>query len=501
MSGTDDRRTDAPGGVDTFTWTSRHTIIVVVLCVAQVLDGIDVTVVNVALPAIQHQLGFSQDTLSWVVNGYMVTFGGFLLLGGRSGDLVGRRKIFLGGLALFAVASLVSGLAQDASVLVGSRAVQGLAAALIAPMTLALIASVFPAGKARNRAFALWGAAYGLSSALGLVLGGLLVNGPGWRWIFLINVPIVVIMLVVALRYLEPDRPARRHQRFDLVGAVTSTAGVGLLAYGVLTASTAGWVSAGTLITLIAAVVLLGYLVIHETWVASEPLLTFALFRDRSLAGANIVTAMRGAAMFALFYFATLYQQEVLGYSALKTGLAYLPLTVILLVASTLGPMLVRYVGIRYVMVGGSLIGAVGLAWFTQITTDGSLMWSVIAPSAVVAIGFSIMVVPSAIAALKGVPSTHTGIASALLNVSLQVGGAIGLAVFASVASSETAGRLGKDALVDGYVIAFAASAVLMVVAAIVAMGMFREQGRGESIDMIALQKAELDGLSGREGR
>jgi EmrB/QacA subfamily drug resistance transporter len=493
MSGTDGRGHDAPESLDSFTWTGKHTIILVILCVAQVLDGIDVTVVNVALPAIEDEVGFSPDTLSWVVNAYMVTFGGFLLLGGRAGDVIGRRTVFLGGLGLFVVASLVSGVAQQTGLLVGARAVQGLAAALIAPMTLALIAANFPTGKARDRAFALWGAAYGLSSALGLVLGGVLVNGPGWRWIFLINVPIGAVVLLAALRYLDHDRPARRHQRFDVVGAVTSTIGVGLLAYGVLNMSTDGWGNARTIVVLGVAVLLLGYFVVHETRIASEPLMTFSLFRRRSLAGANIVTAMRGAAMFALFYFATLYQQQVLGYSALKTGLAYLPLTLILVVASALGPALVQRIGIRYVLFGGALIAAAGLVLFTRITPDGSLWWNVIAPSVVVGLGFAIMVVPSTIAALTGVPSAHTGVASALLNVSLQVGGALGLAVLSTVATTETAGRVDPAALVDGFVVAFVAAAVLMVVTAVVALAMFRDEGRGETVDVMALQKAGLD--------
>jgi EmrB/QacA subfamily drug resistance transporter len=492
VSRTDDRPT-LPGDAAVFAWTPSHTIVLVVLCVAQVLDGIDVTVVNVALPSIEDRLGFSADTLSWVVNAYMVMFGGFLLLGGRAGDLVGRRKVFLSGLALFVLASLTSGLAQAAGVLVAARAVQGLAAALIAPMTLALIAVTFPPGKARDRAFAVWGAAYGLSSALGLILGGLLVNGPGWRWIFLINAPIGVIVIVLALRHLDADRPARRHRRFDVAGSVSSTAGVGLLAYGVLRASTTGWDNASTITALAAAVVLLGYFVLHEARIASEPLVAFSLFRNRSLAGANIVTVLRGAAMFALFYFATLYQQQVLHHSALPTGLAYLPLTAILVIASAAGPVLVQRVGTGFVLFGGSLVAAAGLAWFTRITPEGSLWGSVIAPSMVTAVGFAIMVVPSTIAALTGVPAAHTGVASALLNVSLQVGGALGLAALSSVATSRSAGRPGPVALVDGFVLAFAVAAVLLILTAVLALALFRGEGRGERVNVMDLQKAELD--------
>jgi EmrB/QacA subfamily drug resistance transporter len=491
MSQGDDRAT---GGEPAFTWTLRHAIALVLLCVAQILDGIDVTVVNVALPAIQDRLGFGADALSWVVNAYMVMFGGFLLLGGRAGDLLGRRRVFLGGLALFVLESLVSGLASNAGTLVAARAAQGLAAALIAPMTLALIAVTFPQGRARDQAFAVWGAAYGLSSAAGLLVGGLLVNGPGWRWIFFVNVPIGALVLVAALRYLPGDRPIRRHRRFDTVGAVTSTAGVGLLAYGALRATQAGWTSGNTVGVLSAAVVLLAAFVVHETRIAREPLVSFALFRQGTVAGANIVTALRGAAMFALFFLATLYQQQVLGYSALKTGLAYLPLTVILLVASAAGPMLVQRVGVRFVLFGGSLVGAAGLLWFTRISPEGSLPWSVIAPLVVVGLGFAIMVVPATIAALTGVPAAQAGVASALLNVSLQVGGALGVAVLSSIAATRTsarlnAGRAGDAALVDGFTLAFLVAAALMVLTAVVALALFREQGRGEALDVMELQK------------
>jgi EmrB/QacA subfamily drug resistance transporter len=488
----------APGDAQEFTWRSEHTIALLLLCVAQVLDGIDVTVVNVALPAIEDELGFSAGTLSWVVNAYMVMFGGFLLLGGRAGDLVGRRRIFLVGLALFVAASLASGLAQDPAALVAARAAQGLAAALIAPMTLALIAVTFPEGAARNRAFAIWGGAYGISSALGLLIGGLLVSGPGWRWIFLVNVPIGVIVLIAALWYLPADRPARRHRRFDVGGAATSTAGVGLLCYAVLQAGVEGWGTGRTISLLAGAVVLLGYFVLHETRVAAEPLVAFSLFRNRSLAGANLVTVVRGAAMFALFYFATLYLQEVLHQSALTTGLAYLPLTVVLLIASAAGPALVRRLGIRVVLFGGSLVAAAGLALFTGISPDGTLLGSVIAPSVVVGLGFAIMVVPTTIAALTGVAASHAGVASALLNVSLQVGGALGVAVLSAVATVRTSDRLrgghgAEAALIDGFVLAFVLASVLMVLTAVLTIILFREQGRGDRVDVMELQRAGLD--------
>ncbi|WP_345694456.1 MFS transporter [Nonomuraea thailandensis] len=480
---------------DSCVWTPKYTVILSVLCAAQVLDGIDVTVVNVALPSIETELGFTAASLSWVVNAYMVVFGGFLLLGGRAGDLLGRRRVFLAGLALFAVSSLGAGLAASPAVLVAARAVQGLAAALIAPMTLALIAVTFPPGTARNRAFAIWGAAYGVSSAVGLLVGGVLANGPGWRWIFLVNIPIGLLLLLATVRYVPADRPARRHHRFDLVGALTSTGGVSLLAYAVLQAPTGGWLTVTTLGLLIAAVVLLGYFALHEWRFAAEPLLDTLLLRSRSVTGANVVTAVRGGAMFAVFYFATLYQQQVLHQSPLETGLAYLPMTLVLIVAAGLGPVLVRAAGIRVVLTIGSLIAAGGLLWFAQMSTGGSLWAGVIGPSIVVSIGFAVMVVPTTIAALTEVAKAHSGIASALLNVSLQLGGALGLAVLSTAATTRNLSQAGTHpdtALVEGYAFAFALASALMAVTAVLAMVFFREQGRGQQVNVAELQKESI---------
>jgi EmrB/QacA subfamily drug resistance transporter len=481
-----------------FAWTARHVAALVVLCVAQVLDGIDVTVVNVALPSIENDLGFTPQSLPWVVNAYMVFFGGFLLLSGRAGDLLGRRKVFLAGLVLFTVASLVSGLATGIGTLLSARAAQGVAAAMIAPMTLALIAVTFPRGRPRTVALAFWGAAYGVSGALGLLVGGLLVGGPGWRWIFFVNVPIGLLVLVVALWIVPADRPVRRHHAFDVVGAVTSTAGTGLLAYAVLRAGADGWASVGTGVGLAAALVLLGYFVVHETRLAREPLLAFALFRSRSLTGANLVTAVRGAAMFAVFYFLTLYQQQVLHQSALETGLAYLPLTLTLVVAAGAGAALVRRFGIRPVLVVGSLVAAAGLGLFTRLPVQGSLLWNVVVPSVILSLGFAVMIVPTTIAALSDVPASHAGIGSALLNVSLQVGGALGLSALATAATTRTATQLdaglARDvALVDGFGVAFVVAAGLMVVTALMSVGFFGARGRAQAVDVTQLQKAELD--------
>ncbi|WP_431906583.1 MFS transporter [Nonomuraea jabiensis] len=446
-----------------YVWTRGNVFALVALCSAQVLDAVDTTVVNVALPAIEDELGFAAADLSWVVNAYMVPFGGFLLLGGRMGDLFGHRRILMGGVALFTVASLVAGLAQNAGVLIGARAVQGLAAALVAPMTLALIALIFPEGRARSRAFAVWATATAVSSTLGLVVGGLLVDGAGWRSIFFVNVPVGVLLLLSG-RFLPAPGVVRWKGDFDVVGAVTATAGVGLLAYAVLGAQ--WWL-------LLAGAASLAYFAFHESAVARRPLVDFALFRNRSVSGANLIQAVRAGALFGAFYLVTLFMQQVLGTSALMTGLAYMPLTVIMIGASWAAPPLLRRFGIRAVVTCGMLVAAGGLLWLGGITPAGGLMASLVVPLAVAGAGFGIVIVPLTDAALSGVAPSDSGVASALLNVSAQLGGALGLAVLATMAATRAGERPDAAALTDGYGLAFVVSAALMALCAAIAMVFF----------------------------
>ncbi|MFI6738203.1 MFS transporter [Nonomuraea sp. NPDC050451] len=449
-----------------FLWTRGHVFALVALCLAQVLDAVDTTVVNVALPAIEDDLAFAAADLSWVVNAYLVPFGGFLLLGGRLGDLLGHRRILMGGIALFTGASLVAGLAQNGGVLIGARAAQGLAAALVAPMTLALIALIFPEGRARSRAFAVWATATAVSSTLGLVAGGLLVDGPGWRWIFFINVPVGGLLLLAG-RFLPAPGAVRRKGDFDVVGAVTATAGVGLVAYAVL--STQWWL-------LLAGVALLACFAFHESAVARRPLVDFALLRNRSVSGANLIQAVRAGALFGAFYLATLFMQQVLGTSALMTGLAYMPLTVIMIGASWAAPPLVRRFGIRAVVTAGMLVAAGGLLWLGAISPTGGLLGNVVVPLVVAGSGFGIVIVPLTDAALSGVAPSDSGVASALLNVSAQLGGALGLAVLATTAATRAGERPDAAALTDGYGLAFVISAVLMALCAAIAMVFFQRR-------------------------
>jgi EmrB/QacA subfamily drug resistance transporter len=392
-----------------FAWSRSSVIVLVVLCLAPLLEYIDMTVVNVALPTIRADLGFALPDLQWVINAYTICFGGFFLLAGRAGDLFGRRRVFLAGVAAFTLASLASGLAPGAGLLIGARAAQGLAAAFVVPLTLAMIAAQFPEGKPRNIALTAWGTITAISASLGLVAGGLLVTGPGWRWIFYVNLPAGALILFASWRYLRDDRPARRHRRFDVAAAVTSTAGLGLLTYAVVQTGTNPWHSARTIGLLAGAGALLAWFVVHEQVFAAEPLLPFSLLRNRAVTGANAVSALSGAGLVSVFYFATLYQQQVLGYSALKTGLDYLPLTGVFMVVAGLGPVLIPRIGIRYVTAAGCLVSAGSLVLLTRITPAGTLLGSVILPTMIFGAGLAVFYIPMTVAAVYRVPPERTG--------------------------------------------------------------------------------------------
>jgi EmrB/QacA subfamily drug resistance transporter len=481
-----------------FAWSRSSVIVLVVLCLAPLLEYIDMTVVNVALPTIRADLGFALGDLQWVINAYTIAFGGFFLLAGRAGDLFGRRRIFLYGIAAFTVASLASGLAPGPGLLIGARAVQGLAAAFVVPLTLAMIAVEFPEGRPRNIALTAWGTTTAISASLGLVAGGLLVTGPGWRWIFYVNLPAGAAILVASWRYLRDDRPARRHRRFDMAAAVTSTVGLGLLTYSVVQTGTHPWHSARTIGLLAVAGALLAYFVVHELAFAAEPLLPFSLLRNRAVSGANAVSALSGAGLVSVFYFATLYQQEVLHYSALKTGLAYLPLTGVFMVVAGLGPVLIPRIGIRYVTAAGSLISAGSLVLLTRITPDGTLVGSVLLPTMIFGAGLAVFYIPMTIAAVYRVPSERTGVASALVNVTRTVGGAVGLAVISAVSTSRishqaVAGHSAADALSSGFRLAFAITAALLAAAALLALAIFRGEGRGEQVNLAEVTRAGIE--------
>ena len=478
-----------------FVWTRRHVLALVVLCLAALLDTIDVTVVNVAMPAIRESLHFSESGLSWMVNAYLVPFGGFLLLGGRAGDLLGRRRVLVAGTAAFALASLGSALAPSAGVMVGTRAAEGLAAAFVVPMTLALLSSVFPAGPGRNRAFAVWGGVSAAAGTLGLILGGVLVTAVGWRWIFLVNIPVGALVVAAALRLLPGDGPRSAASRggFDLGGALSVTAGASLLAYAVVQTGVHPWGSARTIALLAVAAGLIGYFVIHERFVARSPLMPLALWRNRSVAGANVVSALVASALFAVFYSTTLYMQQVLHYSALRTGLAYVPFGLSILVAAACAPALVTLAGIRLTTIAGALASLIGFALLARIPAGGQLLSDVIGPTVAVGLGGGIMIVPTSIAAMSGVAAAGHGVASALLNVSRQLGGALGLAVISTIVAGATsrsaaAGHGSAVALTAGFRAGFVISAGLIVVSVLTAAALLREEGRGQRVNLLELQ-------------
>jgi EmrB/QacA subfamily drug resistance transporter len=482
-----------------FTWTRRHVIALVVLCLAALLDTIDVTVVNVAMPTVKTALHFSEGGLAWMVNAYMIPFGGFLLLAGRAGDVLGRRRLLVAGTTLFTLASLGSALAPDASVMIATRAAEGLAAAFVVPTSLAMLSDVFPPGPARNRAFALWGGGSAIAGTLGLIAGGLLVSAVGWRWIFLINIPVGAFVIAAALRALPADRVSGPRPHFDLAGAVVATGGASLLAYAVVQTGSHPWGSARTVGLLAGAVALIGYFLVHERFVAAQPLMPLGLWRNRSVTGANVVTVLLSSAVFAMFYTTTLDQQQVLGYSALRTGLAYVPLGLSILVAAGLGPVLVPRIGVRFTIVIGLLIAAGGMVLLTGLPAHASLFTNLIVPEMILGFGAGLAFIPSSIAALAGVPAERNGVAASLLNVSRQLGGALGLAVISTIVASRTthalsAGKSTATAMTTGFHAGFVISAGLLIASAVAALTLLREDGRGEAVDLVELQTARAQG-------
>jgi EmrB/QacA subfamily drug resistance transporter len=451
----------------------RRWIALALLCVAQFVVVLDASIVNVALPTIGSALHFSQDNLSWVVNAYVLTFGGFLLLGGRMADLLGRRRVFMGGLILFALASLAGGLASTDGQLIAARAVQGLGAAILSPAALSIVTTTFRDGAERNKALGAWGAVAGSGGAAGVLLGGVLTEYVGWEWVLWVNVPIGLAAAAIAPRLIAESRSESETRAFDIAGAVSVTAGLAALVYGLVEAPDAGWGSGQTIGLLAASVALLGAFVAIERRSAS-PLVPFSIFRIRTLTGANVVGLLTGASLFSMFFFISLYMQNVLGYSAIKAGLSYLPLAVSIIIAAGVASQLVTKVGFKPILATGMLLISGGLLWFGQISPDGGFLTDVLGPSLLAAVGLGFAFVPQTIAAVSGVADREAGLASGLINTSQQVGGALGLAVLSTVAfpqiddaAAASGGQPSLGALTDGYADAF------MVGSAIALLGVF----------------------------
>ena len=372
-------------------------------CLAQFMVILDVSVVNVALPSIRNSLGFSEQDLQWVVNAYTVTFAGFLLLGGRAADLIGRRRVFVFGLALFAFASLAGGLADSRALLIAARAVQGLGGAIVAPASLSILTTTFEEGPARNRAVGIWGAMGGAGGAAGVLLGGVLTDLLSWRWILFINVPIGLVAAVLAERYIIGTRAERSERNFDLPGAVTATLGLSVLVLGIVRTDVTGWGSVPTLALMAAGLVLLAAFVAIEGRFAQAPLMPLRIYASRTLRVSNIVVFLLGAATFPLWFFLSLYLQQVLGYSPLRAGLAFLPMTLSIVVASTLASRGVTRVGPKPLLVVGMGLLALGLFLFTFLSPHGTFLGDVLVPSLLAAVGMGLAFVPVVIAATSGV--------------------------------------------------------------------------------------------------
>jgi EmrB/QacA subfamily drug resistance transporter len=474
----------------------RLGLALVLIATAQLMVVLDATIVNMALPHIQRALGFSGTNLEWVVNGYALAFGGLLLLGGRAGDLLGRRRMFIAGLVLFSAASLAGGLATSQTWLLTARAVQGAAAAVVAPAALALIATTFPEGKPRNQAMGVYAMMSVVGSVVGLIAGGLLVTYVSWRWVLFVNVPIGAVTALAAVRLLPES--ARHTGRFDLPGAITGTAGVTALVYGLSNAATtpdgvSHWGDTKVVASLAAAAALLIAFAVIELR-SRYALLPVRLLRNRDRTGANLIMLCVGTATFGMYFFLTLFIQVIWGYSALRTGLAYLPYTAAVVVASGAAAQLVPRIGARPLLLAGAAVNAGGLYWQAQITEHSSYLAGMLGASLLNGVGMGLLFVPLSLLALAKVAHHDTGVASSLLNAGLQVGGSIGLAVLGTVAWTVVARSLRAHAtagyyhaLAGGFSRAFLVGAAIMLLALVI------------TVVAIRVRRADLTGAIGPE--
>jgi EmrB/QacA subfamily drug resistance transporter len=450
----------------------RKWFALILLCAVQFMVVLDVAIVNVALPTIKNALNFSDANLQWVVSAYTLTFGGFLMLGSRLADLLGRKRLFMAGLVLFSAASLACGLSQSDTQLIVFRAIQGLGAAVISPAALAILTTTFAEGEERNKALAIWGAIAGTGGAVGVLLGGILTDQVGWEWIFFLNVPIGLIVILAGQRVLHESRVELGSRSLDIAGAILVTAGLTLLVYGLVTTDTYSWTSTRVLGSLAGAAVLLAGFIAVELR-AKAPILPFSIFRLKSLTGANIVGLLLGAAIFSMFFLLSLYMQQVLGYSALKAGVAYLLVASVIIVAAGASQALVTRIGVRSVLITGMVLLVAGLVWFSQVSVHGAYATD-LAPGFVLAgIGLGFSFVPVQIASLIGVTHDEAGIASGLINTSQQVGGALGVAVLSTITFTRYDSYLGDhgnnlalipNALVDGFHVAFLVGAGMALI-------------------------------------
>jgi EmrB/QacA subfamily drug resistance transporter len=461
----------------------RRWLVLAVTVAAQFMVIVDVAVVNVALPAIKHDLHFSQESLQWVITAYSILFGGMLLLGGRLADLLGRRRLFMTGVAVFTLGSLLSGLAWSEGALIVTRALQGLGGALLAPAALSIVVTTFHEGRERNIALGVWGAASGTGGAVGVLLGGVLTSYLSWSWIFFVNLPVGVAVLAVTPWLIGESRAVLAHRHFDVPGGTAITAGLMVLVYAITRASQHGWSSGVTLGLLAAAAALIAAFVGIEAR-SPAPLLPLRIFRLRTLSAANVAMLTIGATAFAQFFLLTLYLQEVLRYSAIKTGVAFIAITVTIVVASNVGQALTTRRGARPVLSAGLLLSAAGGVLYAQMPSGGHYFWDVFPGLILSGIGLALSFVPVTIASLTGVQQTDAGVASGLINTSRQIGGSVGLAAVTTIAATATSHYASSHAvlassgpaLAHGFQIAFYALAGIALAGAALAAAFVESQ-------------------------
>jgi EmrB/QacA subfamily drug resistance transporter len=454
--------------------TRRGKLILALMCAVGFLDFLDISIVNVALPSIRHELNFSVQNLQWVASGYLLTYGGFLLLGGRTADLLGRRRVLVAGILVFALSSLTAGLAQSSGVLVGARLAQGLGAAMMSPAALSILTTTFNQGTDRLKAFGAWGAMGGGASAVGVLLGGVLSGGPGWRWVFFINLPVCAVVIVAVFRLIGGAHQRARRISFDARGAVLITAAMLLLVYGLVKAPAIGWGNTETITALAAAAVAFGLFAVNESR-HPNALVPLSVFRIKGLPAADATQVIAMAGFFSMFFFLTLYMQTVLGYSPTRAGAAYVPVAVTVGVSATICSRLFARTGTRPLIIAGALVAAGGTFWLSQLPVHGSYLTHLLPGLLIMSAGLGAVFVGVQTAANAGVPPDKAGLAAALINASFQIGAALGLAIFSAIATSRTQQLLHEHtavsvALTSGFRWALTASSIFLLGAAVIAV-------------------------------
>jgi EmrB/QacA subfamily drug resistance transporter len=454
--------------------TRKGKLTLALLCGVAFLDFVDASIVNVALPSIRDDLGFSVQSLQWVLSAYLLTYGGFMLLGGRTADLLGRRRILLAGTSLFGLASLMAGISSSEGMLIGARLIQGAGAAMMIPSALSILTTTFSAGTERTKALGAWGATAGIGSAAGVFLGGVISDGPGWRWVFFVNLPVCLVALRAVVQLIPGETGRSRLRDFDVPGAVLATGGMLLLVYAIVEAPNVGWGATRTVLELGGAAAILVAFAVNELR-SENPLLPFSIFRIAGLAAADATQVIAIAGFYSMFFFITLYMQNVLGFSRTDAGLAYVPTTLGVAVSAGIGSQLIARTGTRPVIVVGALLGAGGILWLSRIPIDGSYLTDLLPPLLIMAMGLGATFVGVTTAAQAGVPSDRAGLAAALINASTFLGGALGIAIFSAIATSRThdllaAGNPQPEALTEGFQRGLLACAIFVFAAALIAL-------------------------------